>query len=445
MKAFLQTTVRRRSTVSAAMAAVFSACLISAAVITAPAAAQDLESTLKRGLYDDATLTFHVRSYFMDRTNPTPPKNTAWAGGGWIGYETGWFHDAVRFGAVGYTSQPLSAPAGAGGTLLLRPDQLGYTVLGQAWGKLKLWDQEFTGYRQLINQPEVNPQDSRMTPATFEAYTQAGKFGAFSYFAGYVAAEKPRDSDQFFNMAKIAGAPDGVSEGMGLVGFTYAPTDTLKARLSAYHVPNILSSGYADISKAVSLTDDIDLRLSAQFMVQGSNGAHLLTGTAFSTWAGGVDLDLTWGPVTVTATYTQTGRAAAYRAPYGTWAGYTSMIVKDFDRANEGAALIGAKLDLAVVKMPGFALTTNLVFGNGAINAATGAPLSTNNEYDFTLDYLVANSVLDWPDWARPLWLRGRAALVDQYQNGTLTTIRDYRVILNYEWKFGANGTARKH
>ncbi len=122
--------------------------------------------------------------------------------------------------------------------------------------------------------------------------------------------------------------------------------------------------------------------------------------------------------MTLSATYTQTGSAAAYRSPYGTWAGYTSMIVKDFNRANEGAALIGMKLDLAVVKMPGFALTTNVVFGNGAMEALRGAPLSTNNEYDFTLDYLVANSVLDWPDWLRPLWLRGRVALLDQYQGG---------------------------
>ena len=73
----------------------------------------------------------------------------------------------------------------------------------------------------------------------------------------------------------------------------------------------------------------------------------------------------------------------------------------------------------------------------GALDAATRSALSTNNEYDFTLDYLFANSAVDWPKWLRPLWIRGRAALVDQYQSGALTTIRDYRVILNYEWKFG--------
>ncbi len=420
------------------------AALLSAAVLfvaaPAPLRAQGVGEALKHGLYDDATLTFHVRSYFMNRVNPTFPNNMAWAGGGWVGYETGWFFDAVRFGVVGYTSQPLVAPAGTEGTLLLARGQAGYTVLGQAYGKVRLWGQEFTGYRQLINQPEVNPHDSRMTPNTFEAYMLRGTLGHFDYLLGYVAQEKTRNESRFRNMAAVAGAPDWVSEGMGLAGLTWSPDDTFKVRLSGYHVANILSSVYVDTAKMFSLAEDMDLRIGGQFMVQGSTGSHLLTGRAFSTWAGGVDVDLIWGPVTLTASYTQTGSADAYRSPYGTWAGYTSMIVKDFNRANEGAALIGATLDLAVVKMPGFALTTNVVFGNGAINAATRQPLPTTNEYDFTLDYLVANSALDWPSWMRPLWIRGRAALVDQYQNGALTTIRDYRVILNYEWKFGGKG-----
>jgi hypothetical protein len=222
---------------------------------------------------------------------------------------------------------------------------------------------------------------------------------------------------------------------------SYGPTDAFKGRLSGYLVPNILASGYGDVSAFVSLADSIDLRMGAQLMVQGSTGANLLTGQPFSTWAGGVDIDLIMGSVTVAASYTQTSSAAAYRTPYGTWAGYTSMIVKDFNRANEGAFLIGATLDLAFLKAPGFAFSTNAVFGNGALNASTGASLSRNNEYDFTLDYLFANSALGWPDWMRPLWIRARAALVDQFENGGgFTTIRDYRVILNYEWNFGGKG-----
>ncbi len=48
-----------------------------------------------------------------------------------------------------------------------------------------------------------------MTPNTFEAYTLAGSFGAFSYFAGYVAKERRcATATEFLNMATVAGAPD---------------------------------------------------------------------------------------------------------------------------------------------------------------------------------------------------------------------------------------------
>ncbi len=418
------------------------ALLLLASLPASPVAAQTLGDALRGFLYDDAALTVHVRSYFLDRSNPVPAsRNGAWAGGGWIGYETGWFYDTLRFGIVGYTAQPLVAPQDTPGTFLLGPDQDGYTVLGQAWGKLKLWEQEFTGYRQLIDQPEVNPFDNRMTPNTFEAYLLSGTlpsaWGEFGYTAGYVAKIKPRNAATFINMAQQAGAPDGVSEGMLLAGLSWNPDETWQARTSGYLVPNILGSTYTDGTAFLNLSDDIGLKLSGQFMVQGSVGAQLL-GKPFSTWAGGIDADLILGNVTLTASYTQTGSAAAYRTPYGTWAGYTSMIVHNFNRANEGAALIGGTLDFAFLKAPGFAFTTNVVFGNGAMNALTGTPLARHNEYDFTLDYLFANSALPWPDAMRPLWIRARAALLDQFEpGGGYNSVRDYRVILNYEWKFG--------
>ncbi len=420
-----------------AVLAILAVGLLAAAPGT-PACARELGEALRGGLYDGATLTVHARSYFLDRTNPAPPNNVAWAGGGWVGYETGWFYDLLRFGAVGYTSQPLVAPSGTGGTLLLGAGQSGYTVLGQAWGKLKLGAQEITAWRQLINQPEVNPQDNRMTPNTFEAYLLSGKLWRFGYLAGYVDKIKPRDSMEFIDMARHAGAPAGVRQGMALASLSYAPNDDFKARLSTYLVPDVLASGYGDVSGWVSLSHNLDLRIGAQMMVQGSNGANLLTGRPFSTWAGGIDVDLILGhATTLTVSYTQTGSAAAWRSPYGTWAGYSNMIFRDFNRANEGALVVGATVDLAVLGVSGLAFASNAAFGNGAINAATGAPLSRINEYDFTLDFLFANSTVNWPGWLKPLWIRGRAALVDQLERGGMTTIRDYRVILNYEWKLG--------
>jgi hypothetical protein len=75
-----------------------------------PVVAQDLKSELQRFLHDEAQATVHVRSYYFDRRDPTPPANVALAGGGHIGLQSGWFYDTLQIGAVGYTTQPLWAP-----------------------------------------------------------------------------------------------------------------------------------------------------------------------------------------------------------------------------------------------------------------------------------------------------------------------------------------------
>jgi hypothetical protein len=86
-----------------------------------PSHADELGSELKRFLHDDAQAVLHFRSYFLDRTNPAPPNNAAWAGGGWVGLKTGWLYDTFQLAAVGYTTQPLWAPLATDGTQLLAP------------------------------------------------------------------------------------------------------------------------------------------------------------------------------------------------------------------------------------------------------------------------------------------------------------------------------------
>lgn len=180
------------------------------------------------------------------------------------------------------------------------------------------------------------------------------------------------------------------------------------------------------------------LQLGSNLMVQGSNGLNLLTGTAFSTWSGGARADIVWGPAALSAVYTQTGSAAAYRTPYGQWIGYTKQITKDFDRANERAFQVGTAFDFSGLKLPGLFFTASGTFGSGALNPATGASLSDNTEYDLDLSYQFTAKV--FPDWLKPLQLRARAAYVDQALNGATTTITEYRLIMNYEVKFKGLG-----
>ena len=181
-----------------------------------PAVDADSVTEWERAFVRDSAITVHLRSYYLDRKTPSPPGPAAWAAGGALGYQSGWLGNMLRVGMTGFTSQPVWAPADRDGTLLLKPGQEGYSVLGQAYVSLKLWDHVFTGYRQRVDEPEVNPYDIRMTPQTFEGYTLAGKVRHVSYTVAYLDRMKPINSDRFLNMAAVAGAPPGVSEPLWL-------------------------------------------------------------------------------------------------------------------------------------------------------------------------------------------------------------------------------------
>ena len=137
--------------------------------------------------FRDLELDLHLRSYYFNRElpiRPAPPSGPdtvnqeAWALGGWMTLESGWLLDFFRVGATGYMSQPAYAPDTRDGTGLLGPGQTSITVPGQAWAQLRYQNYALlTGYRQLVNQGWVNPQDNRMIPNTFEGVTLTGDVG----------------------------------------------------------------------------------------------------------------------------------------------------------------------------------------------------------------------------------------------------------------------------
>ena len=88
------------------------------------------QSELYRAIFSDATMTLHLRSYLLDRTDTTGSDPAAWASGGWIGYELDWIGDILKFGAVGYTSLPLWAPEDRDGSLLLKAGRGGIFCAG---------------------------------------------------------------------------------------------------------------------------------------------------------------------------------------------------------------------------------------------------------------------------------------------------------------------------
>jgi outer membrane porin, OprD family len=410
-----------------AIAGLLTAGLLMAALPGAARAADGLANALGR----DSEVTLHFRSYYFDRQNPGDVTNAAWAVGGWAGYQTGWIGDALRFGVVGYTSQRLWGPLDKDGTLLLEPQQQSFSTIGEAFVSLKLWDQVLTGGRFQVSQPEINATDNRMVPITYSGGNLSGALAGVSYYAAYLNATKPKDRDDFINFAAAANIAGPASEPLYLFGLAGGPHKDLSWRLSSYYVPNILSSSYADVAWSTPLNEAYKLRLGAQAMYQQGVGEQLLTGADFSTWSGGVKADLLRGPATLSLAYQQTGSEWAYQTPYSGWAGYTYMIVKSFNQAGMKAWLLGANYDFAAMNLPGLAVNGAIVHGWDAINPSTGAALANWTEYDLTLDYRFGAK--QWPEWARPFWIRGRAAYVGMGDDGH---IEDYRVIVNYEWVF---------
>ena len=175
-------------------------------------------------------------------------------------------------------------------------------------------------------------------------------------------------------------------------------------------MPNVLNSNYADVAWLAPLHEDFKLRLGAQAMVQKGVGEQLLTGTSFSTWSAGLKADLMAGGTTWSMAYQQTGSGSAYQTPYAAWAGYTYMIIKSFNQAGMKAGLLGGNHDFAALGVPGLVVNGAIVHGWDAVDAATGAAQPNWTEYDLTLDYRF--NAKRWPEWARPFWVRGRAAYV---------------------------------
>ncbi|MFP5410416.1 MAG: OprD family outer membrane porin [Gammaproteobacteria bacterium] len=395
-----------------------------------PARASDVADALLR----DNEFSLQLRSHYLARDRSAAPDSLGWAAGGWVVYRSGWMGDRLRLGLTGYTSHKLLGPDDKDGAAVLAPGQKDYTVLGEAFGALKLGEATLTAGRFLINQFEVNPQDTRMSPRTFRGAALTGRVSGYDYFAGYIDKMKVRNSEDFVDVAVSAGAPAGVREPMLLLSLRGSPDESLRIGASVYHVHNVLASGYADVTWTLPSDGPTTIRLGAQYMRQGSVGDHVLTGSDFGTWIVGFKGDLVHGPVTLSAIAMQTARDAAYRTPYGSWQGYTSRIINNFHRAGEQVWAADAVADFATLGAPGLGLIASATFGREAINAATGTALPDHTEYNLSVDYRFTSSA--WPQSLRPLWLRVRWARLEQSLGGQTDTVTERHAILNYTLRF---------
>jgi hypothetical protein len=373
--------------------------------------------------FRDTKLDLNPRTYYLNAERFGGGRSEAWAGGGSLSYRSGWLLDRLSVGTVLYTSQPLYAPADRDGTLLLQPGQEGYTVLGQLYARVKVFDELFLNlYRYTYHTPYLNPNDNRMTPNTFEGYTFQGSLGgrdggpSLRYGGGYVTKIKERNSDSFVWMSQAAGAR--VDRGVGLAGalFSYG-----RFSLGAidYYSDDIINIAYGEAKYVLPVSADVGLLFAGQFTDQRSVGADLLTGSSFATNQFGLKTEMSYKGALLTLAYTRNAEGADLRNPWSGYPGYTSVMVQSFKGDGENAFLVKGSYDFSRVGLQGLTAYGLFVHGWGRVSPPN------MNEVDADLQWR--------PEWSflKGLWLRARYGFVKQYQ-GPRDTTHDVRLIANY-------------
>lgn len=371
----------------------------------------------------DTSLLLQLRTYYLNSDNDDISKNEAWAIGGWLDYKSGFWKNFLQIGLVGYTSQKLYGPEDRDGTGLLEPGQKSFSVLGQAYLDLRIIDDlNLRLYRQTFNLPYLNKNDSRMVPNTFEAYALKGiGLHKTDFIVANVTKMKTRNSSTFDCMSEIID-PDYSCKGLTTAGARYTFSQGSDIGAISLYSWDLWNTFYAEANATWEPSVNTDIRLSLQHTDQHSVGDEL--DGNFDTYVFGGKAAASYQGAIMTFAFSTTGSGNGIRSPYGGYPGYLSLMVSDFDRADEDAWLVGFSYDLKYLGWDGLSLFTNYARGNTPDSGVNASP--DQEEIDLTVDYRFKS------DFLKGVWLRVRGAYLDQDgQEGI--DVKELRAIINYE------------
>ena len=291
---------------------------------------------------------------------------------------------------------------------------------------MRVLGQTVTAYRQLVNRPFINPQDNRMVPNTFEAYTLTGAANGLAYTGGYITKIKARDTESFVWMSNAAGGT-GQQKGVVYAGGTWDFAKDAYVRLDEQYATDVFNTFYVDARYPVALGDKTALTLGGQYFPQSSVGAAQIG--SFSTFGMGLQAALAHGPGALQINYTQTGRGNSTQNPFGTHPSYLDMMQVSFNTAGERAWGVGGNVSFADLGVPGLTAAVLYAEGRDRIDATNGSPLPDHSETDVRADYAVGKGrLLDGlTATLRYSWLR---------QDGSPQTATQLRAYINYAVRF---------
>jgi len=376
---------------------------------------------------DDTIFFVHPRAYYRRYDRGDGSISEAASLGGAFGFETGYWHNFMRVGVTGYTSQELYGPSERPGSDLLSRSQDSYTVLGEAFLEVKVVEETHLKlFRQRLHLPYINANDSRMTPNTFEAYTiHSTAIEKLRFGFSYIDRIKFRNSSDFESMSAFAGAP-GTNRGVSVFGARYDFSDNFHTSLIEEYGWDTINTLYLETERFIAIDNDLSFKLRAQFTDQRSVGDEYLG--SFDTQHAGIGGSLGYRSLIASVSLTWTSDNAAIIKPWGGSPSYNSVMISDFDRAGERSVRASLSHDFTDWGLKGVAASTSWVFGDTPDSGPAAS--SDQQEFNVTLDYRPPLKYLD------NFWFRIRYAWNDLASLSGGEERSDFRVILNYSLAF---------
>lgn len=380
-------------------------------------------------ILNKSQLNLNLRNFWFNRDRPAGTDPLAWTQGNSIEYRVDKVGDIFDARMEYFGSFALDAPEDRSGSLLLEDGQDEIDVLGIANLRANLNNNIVSVFRQKYDLPFLNQQDNRMIPNTFEGYSVSmskAENKIFQYIAGYIDKIKSRGEDEFRSMSEAVGGVDvGTKERGTVIGgarYYFIPEFSLAA-IDLY-TPDIYNNFYTESQYIEKFDEDISNSLSAQFATQSSVGQDLVLGESYTSGLWGLQEALSYKYATFRFAYNQTDTGANVRSPWGSYPGYNSSIVEDFNRAGEKSWAFGFSYVFKRIGLEELSLSTTYIHGLDAIDEVTKESLNDRQEIDVTIDYRFADGLL------KGLWLRARSGTVKE---DNLGTTNDFRFIVNYQ------------
>jgi hypothetical protein len=266
-----------------------------------------------------------------------------------------------------------------------------------------------------------------MIPNTFESYALRGSsFNKTDFIAAHITKTKQRSSDEFVHMSEAAGFED-TSKPVTMGGIRYSFNDDLNIGAITQYGWDLWNTLYMEANSNWDITDKFSIRLSVQYTDQRSVGEEL--DGSFQTGVFGGQIGLTYKGAGLSFAFSSTDDERIIRNPWGGYPGYISLMLSDFNRADEDAWLVGASYDFSELGIEGLSVFAKYARGYNAkssISGSAGEALPNQEEFDITFDYRLEKGPL------KNLWLRFRYAFLNQ--DGPEAVDSDnIRIILNYD------------